>query len=77
MSGIIYSIPDRIPVTYSWVLLDLNPIALLANEFRNVIMYNTTPNYLMVGIWFLISIILSWFGIKLIQKHENSYAKVI
>ena len=77
MSGIIYSIPDRIPATYSWILLDLNPIALLANEFRNVIMYNIAPNYYMVGCWFLIALIFSLIGIRLIQKRENSYVKVI
>lgn len=77
MSGIIYSIPDRISATYSWILLDLNPIALLANEFRNVIMYNVAPNYYMVGCWFLIALIFSWIGIRLIQKRENSYVKVI
>lgn len=76
LSGILYSIPDRLP-KYEVLLLKCNPIAFLANEFRNVIMYNTMPDYPLLGIWLVISIVLTVLGTKLIQKYENSYVKVI
>lgn len=77
MSGILYSINDRIPKEYAWVLLKLNPIALIVNEFRNVIMYNTLPDYKLLAVWTLVAIILSVIGIHLVQKNENNYVKVI
>lgn len=76
VSGILYSITDRLP-QYEVLLLKCNPIAFLASEFRNVIMYNTIPNYPLLLIWTSISIIASILGIKLIQRYENSYVKVI
>lgn len=77
MSGILYSIPELISESYSWLLLNLNPIALIINEFRNAIMYNMMPNYTYLFIWFIISLIVSYIGIRTIQKYENSYVKVI
>lgn len=77
MSGILYSIPLMVSGTYSWMLLNLNPIALYINEFRNAVMYDSIPNYKSLGIWLLVVLIFSYFGIRLIQKFENSYVKVI
>ena len=77
MSGIIYSITDRLPVSYAWILLDFNPIAVIADALRTALLYGSCPNYLLLGIWFVVSCIVGYVGIRIIQKHENSYAKVI
>ena len=61
----------------SYVLLYCNPIAFFMDEFRKCMLYNQTPNFLFLFVWFIIGIGLFSYGIHLIYKYENSYAKVI
>lgn len=77
LSGIFYSIPDRIPSPFKEVVLNLNPIAFIINEFRQVLIYGQMPNYLGLGIWFAISCVLIYIGVSVISKYENSYVKVL
>lgn len=77
MSGIFYNISFRIPSPYNLILLNANPIAFLIQEFRNIFIYNTTPNFLYLGIWTFIGACLSLIGMLTINKYENSYVKVI
>lgn len=79
LSGVFYNIPKRLKrfKTLSHVLLIYNPIAFLMNELRKVMIYNTLPNFLVLLIWGLIGLLLCMFGIHVIHKNENSYAKVI
>ena len=68
---------SRIPKPYSTILLRLNPIAFIIDSFRKVLIYQTHPSYLFLGIWFILGIILTSIGIAIIHRYENSYAKVI
>lgn len=77
VSGILYSIPESLSSSYSWILLYFNPIALIVNDFRSALLYNNTPHYFLLFIWLLISILLCFAGIRIIQKYENSYTKVV
>lgn len=77
LTGIFYSIGKRVPAPYNMILLKCNPIAFIIDEMRNCILYETTPDFMILGIWFVISLILSAIGIKLIYKYENSYVKII
>ena len=77
MSGVFYSIANRVPKPYGSLLLKCNPIAFIMNEFRNVMLYKTAPDLKLMGIWFLVGIVLSVIGVKIIYKYENSYVKVI
>ena len=38
---------------------------------------NINPNFMLIFIWFIISIILNLIGFRLIKKYENSYSKVM
>ena len=77
LSGIFYNINSRIPYPYSHILLNGNPISFLMNEFRNIFIYNTSPNFIYLGIWTFIGACLSLIGMLAINKYENSYVKVI
>jgi ABC-type polysaccharide/polyol phosphate export permease len=77
MSGIFYNISSRVPAPYNDILRRVNPVALTIDSFRRVILYAQTPDFFALGIWFVIGILITMFGIHIIQKYENSYAKVI
>lgn len=77
LSGIFYNINERLAGTLCFLLLRVNPIAMLMNELRNTMLYNQNPSFLWLGIWLLIALALNAIGIHLIHKNENSYAKVI
>lgn len=77
LSGIFYSIVNRIPAPYNFYLVNLNPGAFFIHQFRLILLEGQAPNYIGLGIWFVVGILLSSLGVKIIHKYENSYAKVI
>ena len=80
MSGVFYSISDKLGSLSPWItkILSLgNPLALIISSFRDVLLYNRMPNLIALAIWLLVGIIVSVIGIKTIYKYENSYTKVI
>lgn len=77
LTGIFYSIPSRMPAPYGTWLLRLNPIAALVNDARNSMLYQSLPNFKLLGIWLLLGLLLSIYGIRTIYKNENSYVKVM
>lgn len=76
MSGIFYAIPTRIPTPFNSILLNLNPIALIIDSFRKMFIYQSIVDFKMLLLWFIVGLVLSFIGIKTVQKYENSYAKV-
>lgn len=77
LSGVFYSIGTRISGVASTLLLKLNPIAFIMDQSRNVLLYGKTPDFGWLAIWFVVGCLLSWVGVTIIHKYENSYAKVI
>ena len=47
----------------------INAIGLIFNK--------SVPSLMWLGIWFVVGCLLSWIGVTVIHKFENSYAKVI
>ncbi len=77
LSGVFYNINVRLKGKLGFLMLSVNPIAFLMNEFRNVIIYDKIPNFSGLTFWLVVGLIFTYIGIKLIHKNENSYAKVI
>ncbi|WP_297981340.1 ABC transporter permease [uncultured Oscillibacter sp.] len=77
LSGVFYSVPKRIQAPYGQLLLRVNPAAMLINELRNVILYGTSPDFALLGQWFLIGVALSAVGIHLVHKYEQNYIKAV
>lgn len=77
LSGIFYSIGTRLSGSFGTLLLKCNPIAFIMDQARNVLIYGKSPDFVWLLIWFVIGCVLSWIGVIIIHKYENSYAKVI
>ncbi len=77
LSGVFFSIPNQIPPPYGTYALYLNPIALIINELRSALIYQTPVHYLALGAWLLVGIVWSIYAVHLVYKNENSYVKVI
>ncbi len=77
MSGVFYNLGKRVPMPYAGILLYCNPVAMVINEMRNVMLYGKAPNFLYLGVWFVLGILISAFGIHLIHKHEQNYVKAV
>ena len=77
MSGIFYSIDDRLEGPLRNVLLYCNPASMLIKSARDCMLYSSTPNLKMLGIWGAASVVMCLIGIKLIYSYENSYVKVM
>lgn len=76
-SGIFYAIATRIPAPFNKLMVTLNPVAFCIDQFRRIFLYGAIPNYLLLFLWFIAGIILIVIGVSLINKYENSYAKVV
>jgi len=77
LTGIFYSIRNRVPYPYSSLLLKCNPMALLVDSMRRELIYQTMPEWGAVTAWLLIGIVMSVIGVRNIYRHENSYVKVM
>lgn len=77
MSGVIYSIEDRLDGALRVILLECNPIAMLMNSARQCLIYSTTPSRKLLLLWGVISVLLCMLGVRTIYKYENSYVKVM
>lgn len=78
LTGVFFDLSARIKdVVYRTILLDLNPIANLIYNMRNVLIYKSSPVGMWTLIWFFIGLGLSYLGIKTIYKYENTYVKVM
>lgn len=76
-TGIFYSVETRVPAPFGEILGKYNPVAFLMTAMRNCILYSKNPSFLWMLIWFLISILLIFIGIRTIYKYENDYVKVM
>ena len=78
LTGIFFDLSVKItnPV-YRTILLDINPLANLIFNMRNVLIYESAPVGIWTFVWFVVGLGLSYAGIKTIYKYENTYVKVM
>lgn len=76
LTGIFYNIKKRVPAPFNKVLMLFNPVAFVIDQMRKVIVYKEMVDIKYYLIWFVISILLIILGVSIIQKHENTYAKI-
>ena len=75
--GTLDNLADKVAGVWGYWLVRLNPLALYLNSMRDVLLYSKAPNLRWLALWTLVGILLSFAGIRLIQKNENSYVKVL
>lgn len=77
LSGPFYSVSKRMPAPFGEILEKYNPVAFLMAQMRNALLYGISPDWVMLGIWAFISVVLIALGCFTIYHNENAYVKVI
>lgn len=77
LTGIFYSIENRVPAPYGEILEQLNPAAYCIASVRNAVLYGKAPRLDLLVLWGILSVILSIIGVYTIYRNENAYVKVI
>lgn len=77
VTGIFINIQKSFPAPFGYLLQRLNPIAHLIFCMRKSLLYNEVPSRIMLSVWLIISLLLAAGGIRLINKNENNYVKMI
>ncbi|UNK48880.1 ABC transporter permease [Lysobacter sp. S4-A87] len=67
---------DSVPEHYRWVFM-ANPLTFIINEARQVVIWGNAPNWLGLGIYFVIAIAVASFGHMLFQKLRKGFADVL
>lgn len=75
-TGIFYNVEKKIPGVGAY-LARFNPMAFLLSSMRQSLIYCQTPDLLTLGLWFAVSLALTYFGVMLVYKEENSYLKAV
>src|SRR4030043_754898 len=77
VSGVLFSIADRIPDPYRTIMLHVNPIAYIIQAYRDIIMYHQFPNPYYFFYWLIFGVLTCLYFIKVMYKFENTYVKVV
>ena len=76
-SGVFFDVVKRIPGVVGMVLEKVNPMAFYISSVRDALIYGRMPSLLWLGIWTGISLLLIMYGIHLVYKYQDGYAKII
>jgi lipopolysaccharide transport system permease protein len=55
----------------------LNPLSVIVEEFRNVILLNKLPNFLHLGLYYIVALMTYMVGFIFFSKTKNGFADVI
>lgn len=53
-----------------------NPLTPIFEGSRNIFLNNLSPDYRILGIWAVISLLLIYFGLKKLNKFDKTYTKI-
>ncbi len=67
---------DMVPERLRWIL-EINPIACFLSSYRNIIIYNSMPDFKFLGIIAVMSTVLIFLLINIYQKNEHKIIKVL
>lgn len=77
LTGVFYSLEDRVPGVLGKLMNRLNPVAFVISCTRKALLYGGHMSWKYMLCWILAGFFLSVFGIRLIYKNENNYIKVV
>jgi len=66
----------RLPDKYSF-FVDINPIAMIVDSFRDVIMYHQVPNFVKLGGILVVSIVVIFIMLNHFSKNEHKIIKAL
>lgn len=76
-TGVFYNLADKLTGEWGYWLVRINPLALYLNCMRDALLYGTMPKLEWLAIWSAVGLLMCFIGVRLIQKNENSYVKVL
>lgn len=76
LSGVFYSV-DRFSEGLLNVYNMICPTGFIITQFRNVMMYGTGVDYVLLLYWLAIGLILSFIGVKILYRGEKDFMKVV
>jgi lipopolysaccharide transport system permease protein len=59
------------------LLVMLNPLTLIIEESRKVLLFGEMPNWTALGIYSLVSMAIAWVGFCWFQKTRKGFADVL
>jgi lipopolysaccharide transport system permease protein len=65
-----------LPENYRF-LFYLNPLTLVIEQTRDVLFWGKTPDFAMLGIYWLVTVIVAWLGFAWFQKTRKGFADVL
>lgn len=77
LSGVFYELDERLGAGVGILLRNFNPVAGLMYEGRNVLLYGVDCSMVSLGIWFVVGVIVSVTGVRIVTRYEKNYLKVI
>lgn len=75
LSPVFYSI-TILPETMQRLIL-FNPIAVIVEAFRSVVIYGQPPDYTMLSIYTIISFVVAFLGFSLFKRMSRGFADVV
>lgn len=75
LTPILYS-PEIFPAQYRFIF-QLNPMAVLINAYRQVILAGGAPNLMSLGLAFILSVLLFVLAFRLFKKLEGQFADAV
>jgi len=75
VSPVFYPISNLPPKVQMIVML--NPLTLIIEESRNVLLYGKLPNWGALGIYAAIAMVIAWAGFWWFQKARKGFADVL
>lgn len=77
LSGVFYDAVTGLSTPLNVMMLILNPISMFIDAMRNALLYNTVADVPLIIIWHIMAALISYIGIHMVYKNENSYVKVV
>lgn len=77
LTGVFYDVGKRIPEPFGELMEKYNPVAFLLSSVRGALLYGQAPDWMMLGVWAFVSLMLILIGVATIYRNENAYVKVI
>lgn len=69
------AILDNAPLVAS--ILEWNPLKIAVDEARMVLVWGQLPNFMSLGVFFVLSVLTAWFGFAWFQKTRRGFADVL
>lgn len=75
VSPVFFSL-ESVPESYR-IICEINPMTYMIENFRNVVLYGTMPNWLYLVISFVIAIVMAWLGGTIFRRAKEGFADVL